>query len=134
MLSHSESDDAFLAGILEADGCFSLSVNTYGRPAAKIQLANTSIILHKWTTDRYKGNTSWAENKFGRWGRTDWTSKASMKFVLETVLPYLVSKKEEVQLMLEYVNWPDGRTIKFPTERFLELVGRIKYLHNGGRT
>lgn len=127
--SVSATDWAFLAGLIEADGCISLIIGSNGYPHARIQLANQSMALHDWFHNNFGAHTIATNNRSSCF-TTHVADCPTIKYILEGIIPYLISKKEEGELLLEYCNNNQGqgkRNLTKP-ERILEIIGRIKAL------
>lgn len=132
-LIHSEVELGTLTGLIEADGCISLAECQNGFHPL-VGVSNTSNILHEWITSRFGGKTSLKNNKKSDlWKETLWTHRDTIRNVLESILPYLISKREEAELLLEYVRSFDGKRYAIAYERAQEICQRMKVLHNGGR-
>jgi hypothetical protein len=122
---------AFLAGLIEADGCISLIIGSNGYPHARIQFANQSLALHAFVHDRFGAHQIVTSNRSNCF-TTHWSDTPTISKVLKGILPYLISKKEEAELLLEYCNNNQGQGKKNLTssDRILEIVGRIKALRH----
>ena len=124
-----DTDWAYLAGLIEADGCISLIIGSNGYPHARIQFANQSLAIHGYIALKFGAHQIATHNK-SECFTTHWSDSLTIKLVLEGIIPFLISKKEEASLLLEYVNGNNGPGKKnsVPLERTLEIVGRIKVL------
>ena len=99
---NSETNHAYLAGILDGEGTFSIQINNWGNFAAKISVPNNAFELHVWLNEYFGGSTKPSHK--GRCFTTTWSSKETMLAVINAVIPYLVIKKREaeiVKLLLE---------------------------------
>jgi len=100
-----ETDLAYLAGIIDGEGCISVSENPRnGRKYYRLILdvTNTNDILMQWLEDTFGGivrtNYARAENRSNLHG---WTvSGKQCQELLAMVLPYLIIKKAQAELAL----------------------------------
>jgi len=119
----SKTDWAYVAGIVDGEGSFCISRSTIKSKAGnpyfaydcKVSIANTSEVLIKWLKEKFGGranvsNGSGISKQARAWGQTfakpcwRWTMegyKNQTKFVL-AILPYLVIKREQALVALEY--------------------------------
>jgi hypothetical protein len=106
----SERDRAYLAGIIDGEGCIMLARRHPNGPnrrpvyAPYVSIANTSPALRSWLEERLPGLATY--NRFnrqpGRW-REQWTwmlagNRQVMTFLRE-IAPYLVIKREQAELV-----------------------------------
>jgi hypothetical protein len=137
------TDLAWLAGILDGEGSIGLYKNGNGKNYVRVTITNTDPlmyvaikkILHHHLIpvyiimdgqDRDKG---WRD----KW-RMAFTGNTAPTRLLTTILPFLISKKEEAELALEYIRSRSSypKFTKAPlTERELWIVGRMKELKQG---
>jgi hypothetical protein len=122
-------DWAFLAGLIEADGCIALIATNQGYFNARVMFANNSEILHDWMATTFKARTK-VFNKGSDCTTTHWSDCRDLVWLLEGMLPYLRSKKEEAELLLEYAKGGRGAGVKslVPLERKCEIYLRMKWL------
>ena len=101
----SEVDKSYLAGIIDGEGCISVSKNPRnGRNYYRLilDITTTSNELNQWLEDKFGGivRTTYARNK----NRTDmqgWTVSGNQcQDILRLTLPYLIIKKHQAELAL----------------------------------
>jgi hypothetical protein len=127
-----------MAGLMDGEGSFSIGT-TYatGKPhyAVHIRLYNTNKKLIQWAITHFGGNARWitpqetniqlkAEvRSMGQW----WlTGRNSMEKFLLATIPYLVGKREQAEILLQYIRM---NGVHDPIAR-QKLVDRIKLLNN----
>ena len=105
---------SYLAGIIDGEGCISISdtrKNTYTKFDVNFNVTNTSLPLMKWLIEHFggvyytKGYNGQSSHK-PHWRTSyNWRPKGrrNREILLLGVLPYLVIKKEQAKLLLEYV-------------------------------
>lgn len=114
----SNSDLAYLAGLIDAEGCFRVchfQSKRDGRSRSYIpvlEIGNTKHVIFKWLMDRFGGNlvfrapTSRNHNAMIIWSHR---SKALYP-ILTKILPYLRAKKERCEKLIELqqTSMPNG--------------------------
>jgi len=112
------ADLAYLAGIIDGEGCISLSKSHKNdRYYYRLQLTitNTSAELKQWLEDKFGGRirTSYARSN----NRSDilhWTVSGNQcQWLLRQVLPYLIIKKPQAELALMMNINPYGGTARW---------------------
>lgn len=124
MSTHTVSDTewAFLAGLIEADGCITLILGPNGYYHARVQFANQSLMLHALMREKYRAYASFANNASTCF-TSHWAHTQLIKWLLEGILPYLQSKKEEANLLLAYCYSVQGQGKKSTlTDEQKELI------------
>lgn len=149
-----KTDWAYMAGIMDGEGSFSISKVTNhtesGKPYfaydCKILVGNTSVVLMKWLVEHFGGVYRVASSHLSKIAGTDkaiakswsgsnfktcyrWTCEGYRKqqeFLL-AVIPYLVIKREQAIVALE---WTRMVNAKNPAKR-LELHQRMIALNKG---
>jgi hypothetical protein len=148
-----KTDWAYMAGIMDGEGSFSISKCTIhsksGKPYLaydnKILVGNTSEVLLKWIVEHFGGQYRIASNYLSKvrgkdqraksWNAINykicyrWTCEGYRKqeqFLL-ALIPYLVIKKEQAKVSLE---WTRMVNAKNPAKR-LELHQRMIALNKG---
>lgn len=138
----SETERAYLAGILDGEGHMSIQIGNGISDKcfpARVSVANNVPLIHDWLRERFGGVTQKMNGGRGRCSQTRWTNKPAIVKILEAALPYLIIKKRQAELMLTFmssVDKPGGRNA-LPYEERLELVTllteeRNKYSARGG--
>ena len=102
-----EFDLAYLAGIIDGEGCITIKVQKKPRQnrltyEVQIMVANTNLKLMDWLKERFDGNY-YTINKKSQRHKTGylWHFHKNIKEVLEGVLPYLVFKTEQAEIALK---------------------------------
>lgn len=110
-------DLAYLAGSMEADGCW------YVGGSASMRLTNKSIRLLRWCVDTFGGeikSKSTPENCY------EWTLHGQNAVELTNkLIPFLHSKEEEVKYWLQYQS-TIGKRGKKVTEEIHQLRNSLK--------
>ena len=135
---------SYVAGIFDGEGTASIASYTrtardgrgkgpytYVQHEVKVGIKNTSIPLMKWLVGNFGGVFYQQDNsKYGWKTSYLWQAKGCKnkeKFLLG-VLPYLIIKREQALLVLEYIRM-DG--VSDPAKR-KELAARCKHLNQVG--
>lgn len=134
------SRNAYMAGLMDGEGSFSIS--RISKPDGKhihyapnICLYNTNPKIINWTIRNFGGAPSWSANNGGNIQNLkshkkmcQWflTGRPRMIQFLLYILPYLRAKKEQAELLLEYLRM-NGR--HDPPAR-QKLMDRISFLNN----
>jgi hypothetical protein len=110
-----ELDFAWAAGFLDGEGCFSLvKANTNSHPATKRPMVSASQI-NRAPLDKlvYLFGSIVRNNRVNSRGIQiyQWhlTKAEELKPMLECVIPFLVNKKREAEIVLEYAKWVKRR-------------------------
>lgn len=123
-----ETDLAYLAGIIDGEGTISASIGKTSNGLNKyLCVFNTNFALISWIMSRF-GGTLHSRTRSDKW-KTEHQIKWSPKdacIILELVLPYLVIKKEQAEILLILHKEPLTNT-----ERQI-LVTRIQELNRRG--
>jgi hypothetical protein len=135
---------SYLAGMVDGEGCigmwrtkarahdFATSGKTYGSFNLRIQIYNTSEELMKWLVANFGGvYHSRVLASVKHKNSYNWRPKgeANTKKMLLGMLPYLVIKREQAKLALEYIALPRNS----PKERE-PLYQRIRQLNQKGKS
>jgi hypothetical protein len=144
-----ETDCAYMAGLLDGEGSIRIRMHMQetkkiGRgyqikTQASIHIANCDISVLKWAEDRFGGRISGRpalrERKTPLYDWSCSTQQAAQ--VLQQILPYLIIKREQANIYLEFMS-----TMKLygyfgvPEEVFakrLELINKIIPFHKKGK-
>lgn len=144
---NSKTNWAYVAAMMDGEGSFTISKSrgssSIGNPYwifdCKVMVSNTSRILMEWLTDRFGGRTAVSVKHISKKARDNgqvsikpcyrWTVEGYKKqeqFLL-AILPYLVIKREQALVALEFVRMLG---IKDPITR-MKLHERMKALNRG---
>lgn len=102
---------AYLAGIIDADGCICIlktkpnQHNRKGKWSLRLNVTNTNSRLVGWLTQHFPdiGHLFWKFEKEGWKPRYDWyLSGWNAAKLLELCLSYLVIKKEQAKIAIEF--------------------------------
>jgi hypothetical protein len=139
-------DRAYLAGIIDGEGCITaviLSRRSEVQPV--VSITNTDLRLMEWVSSRWPG---WLEPMGRRTsiGRRECyrfiTRSADLVTMLTDVLPYLILKREQADLVLELIKtqWHPGqnrrqsgyaRYTAVEREQRLALARQVQRLNHG---
>src|SRR6516164_6011888 len=100
MIEITETDRAYLAGILDGEGSFSIRITATGGFTARMDVGNKDLRLHEWLREKFEGADAGSDRGCLR---TRWSNKKAMTKVLEAALPYLIIKREEAEIMAEWL-------------------------------
>lgn len=126
---------SYLAGIIDGEGTISLYSTIDNRTngvcyGLHIQIANVNETLMKWLVKFFGGRYQirWQIGKQGRHFCYHWavTGSKNRETVLLGVLPYLIIKREQALLALEFVRMKDEKN---PPKRKL-LMDKCKALNS----
>jgi hypothetical protein len=103
---------AYLAGIVDGEGCFVIGCYAFNKKTGvphfhtTIQVTSTDRILIEWLVDNFGGKvaayTPKQTAKNSRRTPYKWVIHADrLKHLCELMLPYLVIKKDQAELMIE---------------------------------
>jgi hypothetical protein len=141
----SSEDAAYLAGVIDGEGCITAGLWAHRRwttVKTRVMVANTDERLMAWMTERFGGHVSVRENGPAHWKLSrQWEATgAAARKVLETALPFLVLKRAQALIVLELMDLvmpaSAGRKNGLPQavrERRLTLVSNIHELNRKGR-
>lgn len=110
MISHlPETERAYLAGIIDGEGCLRFSkFSNKGHPCfhVSVEIANTSKLLLAWLDERMPGAAYHTPRKHKNPKWRDcyaWKVAGNRKalILLRELLPYLVIKKQQAELLLK---------------------------------
>lgn len=135
----SKTNWSYLAGMIDGEGHISLLKNRQHRESEgfaltlNIGITNRSLPLMKWLIKEFGGvyyhraheNQNWAD-------RYDWSPKGkkNKEEILLGILPYLIIKREQALVALEFLRL-DG---KKNTSKRQELVARLNELNRRGKS
>ncbi len=132
------SRNAYMAGLMDGEGSFSIGT-TYetGKPhyVVHIRLYNTNSKLINWVIRNFGGKPSWGnknggniENLKTQKQMCQWflTGRNAIEIFLLAIIPYLVAKKEQANLILQYTRMEGKHD---PAAR-QKIADRISELNN----
>ena len=100
-----ESELAYLAGILDGEGCFTLAKGPNGHTFnSRVLVGNTDARLIHWLHDRFGGGVS-VRPRLNQRQKPCWMwtlSSAEIVPFINAVAPFLRLKREQALLLLEY--------------------------------
>lgn len=101
---------AYLAGIIDGEGCIRIRVSFHGvhshggQWGSTVSVTNTSLALLEWIRDRFGGflkATRVSQGSFGSRPVRDWNvSNATARHILLLVEPFLVVKQEQARIAI----------------------------------
>lgn len=118
-----ETERAYLAGILDGEGCISAS-----KPPIHIsvQVSNTDLPLLEWLAENFGGSITLKKQP----GKTAyvWQRKArSTKPLLEAALPYLRVKRKQAVLALNFVATYNGSPVMAEREQIADELRELNH-------
>lgn len=138
-----ETDLAWTAGIIDGEGCIRInkSMTNYGRYRyqAILSVTNSDLRILNKLKDWFGGNIYFRKDMYFQWG----LSGKNISPILVKILPWLISKKEEAELTLDFImiqqnNYIQNRNRKLSNElineydSIYEKVSKLKHKLNGG--
>lgn len=105
-----ESDFAYLAGLIDAEGCF--RIKKWKPKNAKnfayvinLEIGNTKFPIFPWLASRFGGSVVFIAAKNNKKAVAVWSlSSAKLFAILDKILPYLISKKCVCEKLIEFQN------------------------------
>jgi hypothetical protein len=112
--------DAYCAGFLDGEGCFSYK---------RIVCTNTYPVVLFILQELYKGNVrKRKENIVGERPQYEWAVHGeAAELCLTQVIPFLIEKKKQAELVLEMCRYPKGSAQFSKMEKELREAKRIRY-------
>jgi hypothetical protein len=134
-----EQNWPYLAGLIDGEGCFSAwrywnanrtDCKPYWQYSCRATITNTNLQLMKWLVSHFGGDYRCPREATEKHkARFEWRpkGKANLKTLLLSVLPYLVIKREQAILLLEWIDLGYGQA-----ERRLEIITKLNTLNQKG--
>lgn len=126
----------YLAGILDGEGCITVSAGkrkTCVNYNPLICVQNTSKQLIDWLQLTFGGQVYLSKKETAK-TRTAWmwriTKKRNIESLLLSVLPYLLVKKNQAKLLLNFVRLEPSAL----TEQRVIIYGKLKNLNSRGKS
>jgi|WetSurMetagenome_2_1015567.scaffolds.fasta_scaffold609303_2 hypothetical protein len=126
---------SYLAGIIDGEGCLTIGAGRKGNVTnynSIIMVASTSEKLIKWLQTNFGGNYYKSSRVSDKWKQAyiwRFLKKNEIEKLLLAILPYLIIKREQAILLLEFVRLP--RYQETPEKRE-ELFQKMKLLNKRG--
>lgn len=107
-ITPSETDYPYLAGLIDSEGCFRIKK---WKPKNKpnyvynitVEIGNTKLPIMPWLVKRFGGSVTFIEAKGIKKASATWTlSAAALYEILPNIRPFLRSKKEVCDLLIEF--------------------------------
>lgn len=119
-----DTEWAYLAGIIDGEGCITSYRNTSGSYYIRIRVAQRNPAIINWLMTTV-GGRSWASHKrcFDKPGYTWGIECGKARPVIKGIYPYLTLKKKQAE-----VAWVLGKVPRIPKERQAELHQLLKDL------
>lgn len=145
-----EKEKAYIAGLIDGEGCITIAKHKSGQPKGKmwyyqpiITLANTDKTMINYITERYECNIVKQQRRKENYKQMYWISFTGdrLKIFLNDILPYLVCKRTQARIVLNFPNyahrgWGWGRTAIGRTEEEINkqnsLFLKIRKLNSRG--
>lgn len=122
---YSELDLAYLAGLVDGEGCITIHKNNLNNCSARLSIGMTDQYVLTWIHENFGGTLSSRESKGTSEALYFWhiTRKAELELLLQLLLPYLKVKKLPALLVFDfYKNFPQH---KWQTPE--EKAQKVKY-------
>lgn len=134
-----EHNWSYLAGLIDGEGCFAAwrywnanrtNCKPYWQYSCRATITNTNLQLMKWLVEHFGGSYYIKREATDKHKcRMEWRpkGKANLKTLLLSTLPYLVIKREQAKLLLEWVD------LGYDThDRRAEIVLQLNALNQKG--
>lgn len=139
---------AYLAGLIDGEGCVTLHQHTpsSNNMTTELQVSNTNKKLMLWLVENFPEGSLTPVPLSSRGKERDWAQGYRWSLrgqkslpLLRAVLPYLVIKKRQMELLIEFLS-PDlcpGKGVKYTDHqinervRILNEVRRLNQLNRG---
>lgn len=126
-----EDDYAYLAGIIDSEGCFRIKKwKPKDKPnyvyAINLEIGNKRFPIFPWLTERFGGNTGFYYSKNIIKPMAIWTISAkSLTDIIHHIYPFLICKKEVAKKIIEFTKTilPNGGDRN--SETFKESYARV---------
>lgn len=135
----SKEEAAWLAGVIDGEGCIQVGIRTKPRETLRpvVEVANICPLLINRVSDICHKLGLVFHIAYGTWRppseylRVAVTGHGSIEKLLDHILPYLTTKKEQAQKVLEFIRWrktmPYGGGRTFAN---VEIVSRYRKLRD----
>ena len=126
---------AYLAGIIDGEGCLTIGAGRKGNITnynSVIMIASTDEKLIKWLQHNFGGNYYKSSRVSEKWKQAyiwRYLKKKEIEVLLLAVLPYLIIKRKQAILLLEFVRLP--RYQETPEKRE-EIYQKMRLLNKRG--
>lgn len=118
-LQLTEVEKSYIAGIVDGEGCISPAIrrdrNRKGMIDVRLVIANTSLPLIEWLESRIGGHVK-PRKRYKTHHRLCYllvvTGKGRLLAVLETLMPYLIVKKAQAALAMQFYRSRMIRTVQ----------------------
>lgn len=139
-------DWAYLSGLFDGEGTFSIyphkGISTSGKPydstAIRIEISNTKIELVEWLIEHFGGQYYVAKRKNQNHNdEFSWRPKGrkNSETLLLGILPYLVIKRNQALVALEYVRLPHNNGYdESLAQKRKELMIKMQLLNKRGKS
>jgi hypothetical protein len=130
---------AYLAGIIDGEGCFTIEINpptSYRKGTlytCRLTITNTDVRLLKWLTEKVGGTIFTRKLIQGRKQCYSWRCYATiLDYIIPKIIPYLICKKDEAEVILKFRATFTGRSTKNTPEvcEFREQCLKDLKFHN----
>lgn len=129
---------SYLAGLIDGEGCFSAwkywndnrtDCQPYYQYSCRVTITNTSLALMKWLITNFGGSyrCAYPETKKHK-ARYEWRPRGNRntKLLILAILPYLIIKKEQAELLLEFLE------LGYNPQQRDKIVQRLNVLNRKG--
>lgn len=111
MRNPKEVEWAYLAGLIDGEGCISAQAPNRGdRYFAQVRVVNTRLEMLEWIERRFGGVISFNRRATIKWRALyKWRihGQAKVAWILIGCMPYLVIKRDQAHIALELCNRPE---------------------------
>lgn len=143
--NHSEPEIAYLAGIIDGEGCFYMGHVKQGRYGSgyqfhtTIKVDNTNRALIDYLNTTFGGTREysyWKNNPKHKPVYAWYAAGMMLDYLCPRILPYLIIKKENCEVMIKmretYKNIPSGKLSEETINKRIELINQNRKLNTKG--
>ncbi len=108
IITPSSIDYPYLAGLIDSEGCFRIKKwKPKNRPNEvyniTVEIGNTKLPVLPWLVERFGGSVVFIAAKANKKASATWTlSAAALYEILPKIRPFLISKKEVCDMLIEF--------------------------------
>lgn len=125
---------AYLAGYFDGESCFTISgargAQRVNGGTPRVSVSNTFLPALRKIQDLFGGSLRRKTKSRTPWHRDAWEwycSGSDARGVCQILLPYLIEKAPQAELLLAYSTYPSGSQMRAQVRQELERLKRVTY-------
>lgn len=127
----------YTAGFFDGEGCVNISTDRYAKPYIRILVVNTDITVLQKFQEKWGGDIAHNKRHKENWKRSfTWRLSHSRAIqFLQDIEPFLVVKKKQANLAIEFCKLKPGKGTKWSEDALLEantLIEKIRAANKKG--